>query len=129
MIPDVEAIVTPYLKAATKARVVGQTPNGTSASWVRVTQLDAPSVGDSRTERLIEWMGQFDCYAGRDGGQGEASELTRTIRAALVAMPGAALEGATVTGVRIVSCPRIPDTDLEPARERYALTAVLFVHP
>lgn len=132
MIPDVEALVTSHLKAqssisALGARIVGETPGDTSEPWVRVTQFDAPAVGASRTDHLIEWFGQFDCYAG-SGGQGEASALTRTVREALRLMPDASHEGGVVTGVRFVSCPRLPDQDFEPARQRFSLSAVIWVH-
>lgn len=133
MVPDGEAVIGDYLRnhAAVKAlgaRVLGQTPGDTTAPWVRVTQLDNPAVGDSRSEHLIEWFGQLDCYAGKDGGQAGASLLMRTVREALGVAYLADIEGAVVTGVRFVSCPRIPDTDFEPARERYALSVIAWMH-
>jgi Protein of unknown function (DUF3168) len=133
MIPDGEAVVGAYLRShsaikALGARVVGKTPGDTTKPWVRVTQLDDPAVGDSRSEHLIEWFGQLDCYAGKDGGQQGASLLRRTVREALSVAYKADLEGAVVTGVRFTSCPRIPDTDFEPARERYALSIVAWMH-
>jgi len=134
MIPDVEAVVGAYLRQypAVKtlgAKVTGETPTDKSKPWVCVTQLDDPAVEDHHSDYLIGWMGQFDCYAGATGGQGEASLLTRTVRRALKEMPAVPLEGLVVSRARFLSCPRIPDTDLEPARQRFALTAELRVHP
>lgn len=132
MIPDAEAVIGSYLRnhaavKATGARVVGRTPSDTAKPWVRVTQLDAATVGDHRSEHLIEWFGQLDCYAGT-GGQEEASKVTRTVRAALAEMYAAPLSGVVVTGARFVSSPRLPDDDFEPARERYALSAIVWLH-
>jgi hypothetical protein len=134
LLPDVEAIVGSYLRQhpAVKtlgAKVVGETPSDKSKCWVTVTQLDDPAVEDHYSDYLIGWMGQFDCYAGATGGQGEASLLTRTVRQALKEMPDATLEGIVVSRTRFLSCPRLLDTDLEPARQRFALTAELRVHP
>lgn len=131
--PDAELVIGAYLRShpdiqALGARVVATTPDDTSEPWVKVMQLNAPAVGDSRTDHLIAWMGQFDCYAGKTGGQAEASELTRIVRAALAAMPESSVDGAVVTGVRFVSCPRLPDESFEPARERYPLTATIYLH-
>ncbi len=134
MIPDGELIIGRYLREhpdirALGARVVGKTPDDPSKPWIKLTQIDAPTVGNSRSEHLIAWMGQFDCYAGKEGGQAEASELTRKARALLAVANQVDHEGAIVTGSRFVSCPRIPDTAFEPARERFALTAVIYMHP
>lgn len=133
LLPDAEALIGTYLRQhpdvqALGARVIGRTPKDTSEPWVRIQQFDNPAVGDSRTEHLIAWFGQFDCYAGKVGGQEEASLLTRTVRGALAVMHEASHDGAVVTGVRFVSCPRIPDEDFEPARERYLLSAEVFLH-
>jgi hypothetical protein len=133
MIPDVEAIASSYLRqhAAVKAlgaKVVGETPSDKSKPWVRVTQLDDPAVEDHHSDYLIDWMGQFDCYAGATGGQSEASLLTRTVRQALKEMADVNLEGIVVSRTRFLSCPRLLDTDIEPARQRFALTATLTLH-
>ena len=134
MIPDGELIVGRYLREhpdveALGAKVVATTPDDHDDPWCRIIQLDAHTVGDSRTEHLIEWMGQLDCYAGATGGQAEASILARTVRAALATMYEADHEGAVVTGARFLSCPRLPDLAWEPARERFALTTVVWMHP
>lgn len=110
------------------ARVVAKTPDNVETAWIRVTQLDDRAVGDSRSDHLIEFMLQLDIYAGRNGGQPEASLLNRTVREALKEMPGEH-DDAVVTGVRFVSAPRIPDDQFEPARERYARTIIVWAHP
>lgn len=133
MIPDAEAIIGTYLRthtqvAALGARIVGQTPSDTIEPWVRLTQLDASNEPRSRPEHLIDYLIQCDCYAGRDGGQAQASLLARTVRAALDDMPSRSHTGAVVTRVKFTSMPRIPDTDYEPARERYILSGTVHMH-
>lgn len=133
MIPYVEKIASDYLRdhpdvEALGARVVGKTPSSTSEPWVRVTQLDAANEPTSRPEHLIDYLIQFDCYAGSDGGQPEANLLTRTVRAALHDMPDADHDDAVVTDVRFTSMARIPDVEFEPARERFVLDATVYMH-
>jgi hypothetical protein len=99
---------------------------------VRVTQLDGADV--SNVEHLIDYLVQFDCYAGKDAmddhvGQAEASLLARTVRAVLKAAKGQTIGGAVISSVRFQGMPRIPDPDFEPARERYVLTATIHMHP
>lgn len=136
VIPDGEKVFGGYLRThpditALGARIVGQTPKTTTDPWVRLTQLDATSVRS--LERLIVYMVQLDCYAGKAGVDGsqqaQASLIVRTVRAALHAMPDTALDGMVVTSVRFIGMPRIPDSDFEPARERYVLTALIHAHP
>lgn len=134
MIPDGEAILGDFLREhpevkALGARVVPATPGNTGAPWVRVTQIDATDVGESKSEHLIEWFGAFDCYAGKeagaDDGQEVASNLTRTVRAALKQLDRETNpEGAVTSRVRFVSCPRIPDPDLDDM-ERFQLSVTL----
>lgn len=134
MIPDAEEVIGKYLRthAAVKAlgaRVVPETPGDRSKPWAKVTQIDARAAGGSRTDHLIGWVGQLDCYAGAKGGQDEASLLTRTVREALRIAHLAEHDGAVITGVEFGSCPRIPDEDFEPVRERYALGVTVWMHP
>lgn len=128
-IPDGEAVLTAYLKGQTGERVVGKTPNDRSTPWVRITQLDAPSEPNSRADHLIPFLFQCDCYAGSEPatGHAEASALARSVRAALVDMAGKHGD-TTVTGTRIISMPRVPDTSIEPARERFVLTTRVYMH-
>lgn len=134
MRPDAEAIIGKYLRTrpaikALKARVLGEATDDHRTPWVQVVQLDYRAVGDSRSDHLLEWFGQLSCYAGETGGQAEASLLTRTVIEAIVALAEEEVEGAVVTGARIVSAPRIPDTDIEPARERYPVSVEVWLHP
>lgn len=132
LIPDIEKTVSRYLREhadiiALGARVVATPPADRSTPWVRVTQLDDQAVDGSRAEHLIEFMLQLDCYAGASGGKPEASTLARTVRAALAAMPGTQ-NGVVVTGVQFLSGAYIPDTEFEPARERYIRTVTVWAH-
>ena len=133
LIPDAEKITGKYLREHPAiidldARVVGKPPDSRETPWVQITQLDAPKETGSTPEHLISFMLQFDCYAGADGGQPEAALLGRTVRALLTVMPEAAHEGAVVTQARLLSHARIPDRDIEPARQRVILTADVRMH-
>jgi hypothetical protein len=137
VIPDGEKITGAYLRehadiVALAARVVGKTPDDPdSTPWVRLTQLDASAQPNSRADHLTAFLFQIDCYARQrpSGGspQAEAHLLGRTVRAALVAMPGQRGD-AVVTGVRMLGHARRPDTDFEPARERVILTVQAWMH-
>lgn len=133
LIPDIEAVMTGYLKgcapiAELGARIVGKMPSETAKPWVRITLLDPKAVDDSRSDHLIDWMVQFDCYAGSTGGQGEASLLMRTVRRELRLLYEREAEGAVITGVRFLSAPRQEDTNFEPARTFFPLTATIWGH-
>jgi len=131
-IPDIEKISSDYLRSdagvvALGARVVGKSPGNTDTPWVRVTQLDATST--HRADHLVNYLLQFDSYAGKTGGQPEANSLGRAVRKALMQMPDATHTGAVVTGVQIIGHARIPDTSIdEPARERVVITAQVWAH-
>lgn len=139
VIPDAEALIGGWLREhddiiALNARVAGRTPNTTSLPWIRVTQLDAPPITRSRLEHVIDYMVQLDCYAGSEAmndhvGQREASLLARTARAVLKALEGTTADDVVIAGVRFTTHLRAPDTDMEPARERYILTAQILMHP
>lgn len=133
---DVERLVSDYLRAhadivALGARVVGDPPPGDlrGTPWVQVTELDAPQQGNP--DHLVESMMQFDCYAGANGtamgGQPGANALARAVRAVLGTLPGQHALGV-VTGVHVMGGPRNRDTDMEPARNRKILTAVIWTH-
>jgi Protein of unknown function (DUF3168) len=138
--PDIEPIIGAYLRehldvaALVGARVVSRTPASTGAAWVRYTQIASPAAGNSTTDRLVSALLQFDCYASVENTRAEASAIARTVRAALVAMSGTfgndELGRAFVSGVppRLVSSTRLPDDMLDPARERYVVTATVFTH-
>lgn len=137
MIVDGEKVTGDYLRAHAEvveldARVLGKTPDDPDGRpWVRVTQLDASQDRNSRADHLTAFLFQIDCYASKSGlngsPQAEAQLLGRTVRAALIDMPG--LRGtAVVTSARIVGHTRRPDTDLESARERVILTVQAWMH-
>ena len=136
LLPDAEALLGDLLRnhpdiQALDARVAGRTPNDAALPWVRVTQLDASDVGG--VEHLIDYLVQFDCYAGSEAmkahvGQSEASDLARTVRAVLKGAQGTVQAGTAVAHVGFTGMARIPDTDFEPARERFVLTASIHAH-
>lgn len=133
MVPDAEKIVSDYLRenpavaAIVGRRVVGKTPSSISEPWVRLTQIDDPSVDGHRSDHLIAFNLQLDCYAGAEGGQPEATNLSRAVREALRVMPSASLD-AVVTGVDAHHGFRSPDADYEPARERVIRLATVYMH-
>lgn len=98
--------------------MVGKTPESLTAPWVRVTELDSPQV--NQPDHLVEFMIQLDCYAGATGGQPEATNLARAVRAVLGTLPNA--------GVRMLGGPRGLDTDIEPARDRKIVVALVWLH-
>lgn len=127
LVPDIERVASDYLRThadivALSTRIVGKTPDSKATSWVRVTKLDGPQV--NQPDHLVEFMVQFDCYAGVTGGQPEVNTLERTVRAVLGTLPGT----GGVTGVQVLGGPRGLDTDLEPARDRAILTALIWAH-
>jgi hypothetical protein len=137
MIPDAERILGAYLDGHTDlialgARVAGSTPPSHVDPWVRVVQLDA--LDRTGVEHLIDYLMQFDCFAGDDAtrahaAQREASDLARTVRAALKAAQGQTLESVVICDVRFTGMLRNPDTAAaEPARERWVLTASISMH-
>jgi len=136
---DMAAITCEYLRDYSGvAALVGErvatrspAPDDLDEPWVRVTPLDPENVtGTSRVEWLVSYYLQIDCYAGAENRfHEEAFDLARTVRAALVDMPGAFLEEAVVTDIGFASMPPRPDTDLTPARERFILDAEIYAHP
>lgn len=136
-IPDGEKIAGAHLRThadvvALGTRIVGETPDSIEDSWVRLTQINAPSDPGSRADYLVTFSFQLDCYASKAGLDGspqkEASLIARTVRAVLIEMPAASHSGAVVSRVQITSDGRVPDTQLEPARERRIITANVWMH-
>jgi hypothetical protein len=137
VIVDAEKLISRYLReheavAEVCSRIVATQPGaqtgGTDTPWVRVVELNAPQQPGSRAEWLVPFLLQFDCYAGKDGGQPEAKLIARTVREAIHDATGKHADGV-VTSVRFVGQQHLPDGDLEPARERYILTATIHAHP
>lgn len=131
---NIEKLVAEYLRddnavaALVGRRIVGKTPDSLSEPWVRLTMLDDPQDPDSAHDHLREFYLQLDCYAGATGGQPEAYSLKEAVRVAIVAIDQADHEGATVTEGRVRGAARIPDDDIEPARERFIVTATVKAH-
>lgn len=138
LIPEADALVAGWLRAHPAivdldANVAGTLPDTITRPWIRITSFGPDDDAASRLEHLLDFFLQLDCYAGaaatRAGeGQGEASALARTARAVLKAMQGQTADGVVVTQVRFGGMPRIPDTDFEPARERYVLDVFVRMH-
>lgn len=132
-IPDMERIASDHLRADPEVaayvdrRVVASTPRSQAQAWVRVQQLNATGDFNSQADHLINYLIDFHCYAGVDGGQPEAVGLAKAVRSALHAMPGQTDE-AVVTAVRFAGMTRSPDASLEPARQCIILTASIWAH-
>lgn len=135
MLPDVEIIVGSHLRntgavTALTTRIGTRTPPSIAGQFVKITALDEQQTPTSKALHLIRAIVQIDCYgsSNQDSAHAEASLLARTIREAIVAMPAATHTGAVVTSAK-ASQRRLPDTTLDPARERYIVTATLHLHP
>lgn len=132
---NIEKIVTAYLRddnavaALVERRIVAKTPDSLAEPWVRLTLLADPQDFRSQHDHLREFYLQLDCYAGATGGQPEALSLYEAVRAAILAIHTGDHTGATISAGRINGGARIPDTDLEPARERFVVTATVYAHP
>jgi hypothetical protein len=137
LLPNVEALIGDALRehpdiTALGARVAGQTPSTITLPWIRITQLDMPDVGHN-LEHLIAPMLQVECYAGKaatdaHAGQMEAWRLKATTRAILKALQATETDGVYVSKVVLLGDARLPDTTMEPARERYILTVEVTAH-
>ena len=130
--PDVEQIVADYLRnhedvRAVVTRVVSRTPASTETPWVRWVQID--DWDQARPANHFRgYLLQFDCYAGSDNSRETASLIARTVIAALCAMSGRTLRGATIADAT-ASASRIPDDRVgDPPRERYIVTATVYAH-
>lgn len=138
ILPNVEAIIGKHLRehpdvAALGVNVAGETPKKTTKPWVRVTLLNAADSPASGIEWLINSWLQLDCYAGKQAtddfdGQAEAHLVKATCRAVLKAMEGRTIDGIVITEVQFVGDRRLPDTEMEPARERYILMVTVRAH-
>lgn len=137
-IPDAEALVAGWLRddvsiEAMDARVASETPKTMQRPWIRVTQLDATDDARSSIEHLLTFMVQLDCYAGEiattaHAAPAEASLLARRARAVLKDTCGQVLDGVVVSQVRFTGHLRLPDTTMEPARQRVIVTAEVTLH-
>ena len=135
MLPDPEMLLASYLRSRDQVteitdRIGTRTPPSTDLPWIRILTLDATPAPTSRALHLAPALLQVDCYAGsqRDGAQAQASLLARTVQQVIHEMPASEHDGAVITSAR-ASFRRLPDPDLEPARERYIVEAILVMHP
>ena len=135
MLADTEVLVVAHLRATSAVtaltdQIGTETPPDVTGKWARVWLLDEGMNARSGALHLVHPLVQIDCYGSNDRGTSadEASLLARTIREAIVAMPAATHTGAVVTAAR-ASARRLPDTDFDPARERWIVTCELSLHP
>lgn len=134
MLPDTEVLVVAHLRAtdavmALTQRVGTKTPVSLDGQFAKVTLLDEGMHRGSRALHVVHPLVQIDCYgsSNRDSAHAEASLLARTIREAIVAMAAASHSGAVVTAARATQR-RLPDSELDPPRERYIVTCELTLH-
>lgn len=136
--PNIEALIGGWLRTnpaitLLAAHVGGRTPDNAMRPWIRVTLLAARDNSTAKREHLIEYTVQLDCFAGKTAmdaysGQAEAWALKANARAILAAIEGQAIDGIVVSEVRFTGDARLPDTTMEPARERYVLTVAVRAH-
>lgn len=129
-IVDIEALVATYLRdQGFRARATSPDEAHRVEPWVEVELLNAPSDDQIPVDYFIGYLVQFGCYAGASGGQPEANHLAYAVRAALDLLPKVSFDDAVVTSVKFLTMPRVPDTAMEPARERYMLDVRIHAHP
>lgn len=133
---NLEQILVAHLKAdqgvaAITDRVSTRTPRTLDEPWVKIEVLDQIPERISRALHLEHGYVQFHCYAGSDQATGQtvANQLVGVVRLALRALPASPHDGAVVTGVELTGMRPLPDDELDPARERYIVTATIHLHP
>lgn len=127
---NIESLVSGYLRDQDfRARVSPPDESHRGESWVEYSLINAPSDDIIPVEWLTGFMLDFRCYAGATGGQPEAHDLVYAVREALALLPKTSFDDAVVTQVKFLAMPYVPDTEMEPARERYVLTARIYAHP
>lgn len=133
-VPSALQVTVAYLKAvdAVKdagARVLTGTPTSRKAPWIRITLLADPPTDGGEADHLIEAFMQIDVFAGeKDNSALAVDNLSIAIREALRVMKHAEHASAVVTGVES-SRTYMPDTDEEPAMERFQISATAWMHP
>jgi hypothetical protein len=133
VIPYVAGLLVAYLEGVEEVagivgtRVATKTPRKLEEPWLRVQLLDEAQAPRSSADHLVTAYAQIDCYAGKKGDEVLAATLARTVREAIVAMPDAAHEDATVSSTRVGSRP-LPDTDLDETVDRHIVTATIVAH-
>lgn len=128
------AIIAEYLRAQPPVadlvgdRIGHKTPETLDKPWVRITLLDPRNeTGSREVEHLVSYYLQIDCYAGRENLYKEAFDLATAVRAALVDITKADLDGAVATDAGFLSMPNSVDPEIK--RERFILDAEIFMHP
>lgn len=137
MTPDFEQICVQALLASPEVTaIVGQqvgtrTPRTLNDPWVTVRLIDDLPAPRSSALHLVSALVQIDCYAGaeRNSAQAEASLLARTCRSVLHDLAyGLQTAGPVVSKVKAGGIRALPDTDLEPPRERYLVEVEVTAH-
>lgn len=135
MTPDIETILVAHLRAdaavaAITDRIGTRHPRSTTDPWVKIYLLDDRVHVRSSALHFIHAAVQLDCYGSSDQvlAESEASDLGRAVRAALHGMAAGDHVDAVVTGVSDLALRPLPDDSLEPARERYIVTATIHAH-
>ena len=135
MLPDVEVLVVAHLRdtsavTAITDRIGTEHPDDFTDPWVKVQTLDEQQASRPALH-LVAPLVQVDVYAGAPvagvPSKREVSELARTVREALVALPTGAHTDAVVTASTAALRP-LPDTTFDPARQRYIITCSLTLH-
>lgn len=129
MIPDAEAVINSYLAEVLDVEAIGtSTPTDLSRPWVRTVLINGPKEGKSTPVHLIPFHMQFDCFAGEGRNKrAEASDLARELWSALEGLEGTR-EGGTITGVGFLGIKPMPDTSIDPQRERFVVEATVHMH-
>jgi hypothetical protein len=128
---NAERLVADFLRAhpeTSSLRFVAETPDKDhrGEGWVQIQVIDGPQ--QDAADHLVDWLIQFDCYAGKDGGVPEAIAMGAAVRKALQDIQGKHDRGVASRAM-VMDGPRGLDTDFEPARERKILTASIPMHP
>ncbi len=132
-IPSAQKVTIAYLKTVDAvekagARVLTGTPSSRSAPWIRVTLLDDPATDGGIADHHIEAFMQIDVFAGEAKNIiATVDDLSIAVREALRVMNQAEHDGAVVTGAQS-SRTHMPDTDEEPAMERFQISATIWMH-
>lgn len=127
LLPDVEALLVAYLKAASAVTAIVGTRVSTELDdgFPRVN-LTLVTGREIVATHLDEQQVQVDAYA---NDKATANLLARTVRAVLLAAAGVHSRGV-VTGVRTITPPRwTPDDSVTPPRPRYLFEVGVTLHP
>ncbi|HWC09257.1 MAG TPA: hypothetical protein VG458_09400 [Solirubrobacterales bacterium] len=132
-IPSALQVTVAYLNTVeavqdANARVLSGTPTKRGDPWLRVTLLADPSTDGGEADHLIAAFLQIDVFAGESNNTALAVDnLSIAVREALRVMKHAEHEGAVVTGAES-SRTHMPETNEEPAMERFQISATIWLH-